>query len=109
MVRTAETRRNNKRARREIASPAPLRRQPKEQRAVALWPVLGTHYGGLPIRMATLVTLGCLVVAFVVFERSLVTSYAWLSRPLTPLRVMAYSPTVGRRARSIRMIARGVE
>src|SRR4051794_1647630 len=37
-----------------------------------LWPVLGTHYHGLPINRATVVTLSGLLVAFIVFERTLV-------------------------------------
>src|SRR6476646_8755581 len=37
-----------------------------------LWPVLGTHYRGLPINRAAIVTLIGLLVAFVVFERTLV-------------------------------------
>ena len=36
--------------------------------SVFLWPVLGTHYFGLPIRRATVITLLGLVAAFAAFE-----------------------------------------
>src|SRR5580765_554304 len=39
---------------------------------IFLWPVLGTHYHGLPINRAMAVTLSGLLIAFVVFERTLV-------------------------------------
>src|ERR1700682_3672231 len=39
---------------------------------IFLWPVLGTHYHGLPINRAIVATLAGLLVAFVVFERTLV-------------------------------------
>ncbi len=66
--------------------------------AAALWPVLGTHYRGLPIGAAMLVTLVGLLLAFVAFERTLVASYGWLTRPLTAPNTVEFSPTVGRRA-----------
>src|SRR5436305_10677878 len=40
--------------------------------AVALWPVLGTHYAGLPIDAARLITLLGLALSFLTFERALV-------------------------------------
>src|SRR5437763_8884326 len=40
--------------------------------SVFLWPVLGTHYFGLPIGRATVVTLLGFVAAFTAFERTLV-------------------------------------
>ncbi|MBA2743913.1 MAG: molybdopterin-dependent oxidoreductase [Chthoniobacterales bacterium] len=64
----------------------------------ALWPVLGTHYRGLPLAIATLVTLVGLLLAFVAFERTIVASYAWLTRPLSAAAEVEFSPTVGRRA-----------
>src|SRR5205085_4456726 len=42
-----------------------------------LWPVLGTHYHGLPINPAIVVTLGGLLVAFVVFERTLILLFRY--------------------------------
>src|ERR1051325_3285954 len=39
---------------------------------IFLWPVLGTHYRGLPINAATFATLVGLFAAFIVFERTLV-------------------------------------
>lgn len=65
--------------------------------ATALWPVLGTHYRGLPIVMATVVTLLGLLLAFVAFERTLVMGYAWLTSSRLHDEQMDYSPTVGRR------------
>src|SRR5205814_5536121 len=48
--------------------------------AIALWPVLGTHYRGLPIDAARLVTLIGLVLCFFVFERTLVAEFHFLLR-----------------------------
>ncbi len=65
----------------------------------ALWPVLGTHYGGLPIPSATVVTILGLLVSFVVFERTLVLSYAGMTgRPRSIPAEKEYSPPIGRRA-----------
>ena len=64
----------------------------------ALWPVLGTHYRGLPLVAAAAVTLVGLLLAFVSFERTIVASYGWLTRPLSSDAEVDYSPTVGRRA-----------
>src|SRR5437868_7843979 len=47
---------------------------------IFLWPVLGTHYRGLPINRAILVTLAGLLISFVVFERSFVLLFRFLSR-----------------------------
>lgn len=66
--------------------------------AAALWPVLGTHFRGLPITIATFVTLLGLLLASVAFERTLIASYAWLTTPSSAKGEMEYSPTVGRRA-----------
>ena len=37
--------------------------------AIFLWPVLGTHYGGMPIDAARLITLLGLAISFLLFER----------------------------------------
>ena len=65
---------------------------------IFLWPVLGTHYHGLPISRATGVTLLGLLVAFVVFERTLVIVFRYLNRPRLPVNEEEFSPPVGRRA-----------
>src|SRR6266853_2261130 len=49
--------------------------------AVALWPVLGTSYRGLPIDAARLVTLVGFALSVFVFERTLVGSFQFLTRP----------------------------
>jgi hypothetical protein len=51
--------------------------------AAALRPVLGTHFRGLPIGLATVVTLVGLLLSFTAFERTLVWSYGWLTRPFS--------------------------
>jgi DMSO/TMAO reductase YedYZ molybdopterin-dependent catalytic subunit len=69
-----------------------------------LWPVLGTHYFGLPINRATLVTLAGLLAAFAVFERVLVLVFHFLTRPPAEATVTEFSPSIGRRA----LIAGGI-
>ncbi|MDQ6764962.1 MAG: molybdopterin-dependent oxidoreductase, partial [Verrucomicrobiota bacterium] len=67
--------------------------------AAALWPVLGTHYGGLPVRNATVVTLFGLLTSFVVFERTLVLAFAGMvGRPRSIPPDFEYTPPIGRRA-----------
>lgn len=66
--------------------------------AVFLWPVLGTHYFGLPIRLATAVTLLCLIAAFAAFERTLVLAFRFLTRPRMQINDQEFSPGIGRRA-----------
>ena len=67
--------------------------------SVALWPILGTHYRGLPIPTARLVTIAGLLVSFVSFERTLVMSFAGLTaRPFRVPPEAEYSPPIGRRA-----------
>lgn len=67
--------------------------------AILLWPVLGTHYGGLPILNATVVTLLGLFITFLIFERTLVLSFAGLiGRPRRVLAEVEFSPPIGRRA-----------
>lgn len=64
--------------------------------AAILWPVLGTHYGGLPIQAARLITLLALALCFGLFERTLVFSFHFLCEPHA--QKTEYSPNVGRRA-----------
>ncbi len=67
--------------------------------AAALWPVLATHYRGLPMGLACAVTIVGLVLAFVAYERTLVGGYAFLTRPAKGRGTSAvYSPQIGRRA-----------
>ena len=48
--------------------------------AIALWPVLGTHYRGLPIEAARLVTMIGFALSVLVFERTLVAGFQFLTR-----------------------------
>ena len=67
--------------------------------AAVLWPVLGTHYGGLPILYATVGTLLGLLVSFIAFERTLVLSFAGLiGRSRSMPAEMEFTPPIGRRA-----------
>lgn len=66
--------------------------------AIFLWPVLGTHYQGLPINRATAVTLLGLLCAFIVFERTLVLTFRFLTRPNVRINDQEFSPPIGRRA-----------
>jgi DMSO/TMAO reductase YedYZ molybdopterin-dependent catalytic subunit len=66
--------------------------------AIALWPVLGTSYRGLPIDAARLVTLVGLALCFFIFERTLVTGFRFLSRPRIEREEREFSPAIGRRA-----------
>ncbi len=64
-----------------------------------LWSVLGTHYSGYPIAIATVLTLLGLLISFFAFERTLVLSYEGLtSRPHSVPANFEYSPPVARRA-----------
>ncbi|HMJ04644.1 MAG TPA: molybdopterin-dependent oxidoreductase [Chthoniobacterales bacterium] len=64
-----------------------------------LWPVLGTHYGGLPIQLASIVTFLGLLVSFVVFERTLVLTFAGLTGRSRSIPAEAeFTPPIGRRA-----------
>src|ERR1043166_10011061 len=65
---------------------------------IFLWPVLGTHYQGLPINRAIAVTLTGLLVAFVVFERTLVLLFRFLTRVRVQINDQGFSPPIGRRA-----------
>lgn len=46
---------------------------------IALWPVLGTSYIGLPIQVARLVTLIGFALCVLLFERTLVTGFRFLT------------------------------
>lgn len=66
--------------------------------AAVLWPVLGTHYGGLPIRNATVATLLGLFVSFLAFERTLVSGFSGIiGRPRRIPAEIEYTPPIGRR------------
>jgi DMSO/TMAO reductase YedYZ molybdopterin-dependent catalytic subunit len=66
--------------------------------AIFLWPVAGTHYFGLPIYRATGITLLGLLVAFVIFERTVVLVFRFLTQPRRPVTGEEFSPPIGRRA-----------
>src|SRR5437764_903656 len=68
--------------------------------AILLWPVLSTHYGGMPIDAARLVTLLGLAISFLLFERVLVLGLDFLTsrgqeKTAAPPE---FSPHLGRRA-----------
>jgi DMSO/TMAO reductase YedYZ molybdopterin-dependent catalytic subunit len=63
-----------------------------------LWPVLGTHYHGLPINRAIVLTIVGFLIAFVVFERTLVLTFHFLTRPRVRVNDQEFSPPIGRRA-----------
>src|SRR5437879_2683183 len=52
--------------------------------AVALWPVLGTSYIGLPIQVARLVTLIAFALCVFLFERTLVAGFRFLTTQENP-------------------------
>ena len=67
--------------------------------SAALWPVLGTHYGGYPIPVASVLTILGLLISFIAFERTLVLSFDGLtSRPRSVPPQVEYSPPIARRA-----------
>ena len=66
--------------------------------AVALWPVLGTSYVGLPIEAARLVTLVGFALSVFIFERTLVASFQFLARPKIDSKEQEFTPPIGRRA-----------
>ena len=57
--------------------------------AIALWPVLGTSYIGLPIQVARLVTLIGFALCVLLFERTLVTGFRFLCRPREKIGIAA--------------------
>src|SRR6266487_3318982 len=66
--------------------------------AVALWPVLGTSYVGLPIDAARVVTLVGFALCVFVFERTLVGGFQFLTRPKIASESQEFTPAIGRRA-----------
>ena len=65
---------------------------------VLLWPVLGTHYAGLPIDAARVITLLGLALCFLVFERVLVLGFGFLTSPSGRSDRAEFSPPLARRA-----------
>src|SRR5437762_8609576 len=68
--------------------------------AILLWAVLGTHYGGMPIDAARLITLLGLAISFLLFERVLVLGFDFLTshgqkKTAAPPE---FTPNLGRRA-----------
>src|SRR2546423_4945611 len=62
---------------------------------IFLWPVLGTHYRGLPINRAMPATLSGLLIAFVVFGRTLVLLFRCLTRARVDINDREFSPPIG--------------
>jgi DMSO/TMAO reductase YedYZ molybdopterin-dependent catalytic subunit len=66
--------------------------------AIALWPVLGTSYIGLPIQVARLVTLIGFALCVLLFERTLVTGFRFLTTEKISKQDYEFTPAIGRRA-----------
>src|SRR5260370_27286205 len=66
--------------------------------AIVLWPVLGTSYIGLPIASAGAITLIGFALNVLVFERTLVASFHFLTRPKSGTKTGEFTPAIGRRA-----------
>ena len=66
--------------------------------AIALWSVLGTSYIGLPIASGGAVTLIGFALSVLVFERTLVASFHFLTRPEVGAESGEFTPAIGRRA-----------
>ena len=66
--------------------------------SIVLWPVLGTSYLGFPIASARMITLIALALCVFVFERTLVGSFRFLTRPKSQTTEAEFSPSIGRRA-----------
>jgi DMSO/TMAO reductase YedYZ molybdopterin-dependent catalytic subunit len=66
--------------------------------AIGLWPVLGTSYLGFPIASARMMTLIGFALSVLVFERTLVGSFHFLTRPKAESESPEFSPPIGRRA-----------
>src|SRR5204863_9595714 len=68
--------------------------------AILLWPVLGTHYGGMPIDAARLISLLGLAISFLLFERVLVLGFDFLTNPRQAKVAtgIEFSPPLARRA-----------
>src|SRR5437588_9366628 len=66
--------------------------------AIALWPVLGTSYVGLPIDVARLVTLVGFTLCVFSFERTLVASFQFLTTRNVGKHDYEFTPAIERRA-----------
>src|SRR6266496_889413 len=66
--------------------------------AIALWPVLGTSYVGLPIDVARLVTLVGFAWCVFLFERTLVLGFQFLTTRKISQQDYEFTPAIGRRA-----------
>ena len=66
--------------------------------AIFLWPVLGTSYLGFPIASARMITLIGFALSVLVFERVLVGSFYFLTRPKAEGEGAEFSPSIGRRS-----------
>ena len=66
--------------------------------AIALWPVLGTSYIGVPIQVARLVTLIGFALCVLLFERTLVTGFRFLTTEKIGKQDYEFTPAIGRRA-----------
>jgi len=66
--------------------------------AIVLWPVLGTSYIGLPIASGGAVTLIGFALSVLVFERTLVASFHFLTKPKAEAESGEFTPEIGRRA-----------
>jgi DMSO/TMAO reductase YedYZ molybdopterin-dependent catalytic subunit len=66
--------------------------------AIALWPVLGTSYIGLPIEAARLVTLVGFALCVFAFERTLVGGFGCLTRQKIGNQDYEFTPAIRRRA-----------
>jgi DMSO/TMAO reductase YedYZ molybdopterin-dependent catalytic subunit len=66
--------------------------------AIALWPVLGTSYIGLPIDVARLVTLVGFALCVFIFERTLVAGFRFLTTHNVGKQDYEFTPAIGRRA-----------
>jgi DMSO/TMAO reductase YedYZ molybdopterin-dependent catalytic subunit len=66
--------------------------------AIVLWPVLGTSYLGFPISSGGAITLIGFALSVLVFERTLVASFHFLTRAKSETAAGEFTPQVGRRA-----------
>ena len=66
--------------------------------AIALWPVLGTSYIGMPIQVARLVTFIGFALCVFVFERTLVAGFQFLTTRQISKENYEFTPAMGRRA-----------
>jgi len=66
--------------------------------AIALWPVLGTSYIGLPIQVARFVTLIGFALCVLLFERTLVAGIGFRTTDRTGKQDYEFTPAIGRRA-----------